>query len=62
MYALHILIINIYYCMSGRAIWENIKLEGGSIGPTEVRDNTDQRAEFFPILLDPRKCNNRFIV
>ena len=30
----------IYYCMSGRAIWGNIQLEGGSIGPTGGKDNT----------------------
>ena len=33
--------INIYYCMNGRAIWGNIQLEGGSIGPTEGRDITE---------------------
>ena len=33
--------LNIYYCMTGRAIWENIQLDGGSIGPTEGRDNTE---------------------
>ena len=26
--------INIYYCMTGRAIQGNIQFEGGSIGPT----------------------------
>ena len=31
----------IYYCMSGRAIWGNIQLEGGSIGPTKGRYNTE---------------------
>ena len=35
------IIIYIYYCMTGRAIWGNIQLEGGSIGPTEGRDNTE---------------------
>ena len=34
-------VIHIYYCMSGRVIWGNIQLEGGSIGPTEGRDNTE---------------------
>ena len=33
--------LHIYYCMTGRAIWGNIQLEGGSIGPTEGRDNTE---------------------
>ena len=28
--------LNIYYCTTGRAIWGNIQLEGGNIGPTEV--------------------------
>ena len=32
---------NIYYCMTGRAIWGNIQLEGGSIGPSAARDNTE---------------------
>ena len=32
--------LNIYYCMTGRAIWGNIQFEGGSIGPTAGRDNT----------------------
>ena len=32
--------INIYYCMTGRAIQGNIQFEGGSIGPTAGRDNT----------------------
>ena len=27
--------------MSGRAMWGNIQLEGGSIGPTEGRDNIE---------------------
>ena len=31
----------IYYCMTGRAIWGNIQLEGGSIGPSAARDNTE---------------------
>jgi len=35
--------INIYYCTTGRAIWGNIQLEGGSIGPTEGRDNTEPK-------------------
>ena len=34
-------IVYIYYCMTGRAIWENIQLDGGIIGPTEGRDNTE---------------------
>ena len=33
--------IYIYYCMTGRAIWGNIQLEGGSIGPSAARDNTE---------------------
>ena len=33
--------INIYYFTTERAIWGNIQLEGGSIGPTEGRDNTE---------------------
>jgi len=33
--------VHIYYCTTGRAIWRNIQLEGGSIGPTEGRDNTE---------------------
>ena len=28
------------YCTTGRAMWGNIQLEGGGIGPTEGRDNT----------------------
>ena len=36
--------IYIYYCMTGRAIWENIQLDGGSIGPTEGRDNTESES------------------
>ena len=35
------MVIYIYYCTTGRAIWGNIQLEGGSIGPTEGRDNTE---------------------
>ena len=31
-----------------------IQLEGGSIGLTERRDNTDLRAEYFPILPDQK--------
>ena len=39
--------------MTGRAIWGNIQLKGGSIGPSAARDNTEkQRAEYFPILPD----------
>ena len=34
-------ILYIYYCTTGRAIWGNIQLEGGSIGPTEGRDDTE---------------------
>ena len=33
--------INIYYCMTGRAIWGNIQFEAGSIGPSAARDNTE---------------------
>ena len=33
------IMVYIYYCMTGRAIWGHIQLEGGSIGPTEGRDN-----------------------
>ena len=37
---------------------ENIRFEGGCSGPSEGRDNTKpKRAEYFPILPDPRKCN-----
>ena len=32
---------DIYYCMTGRGIWGNIQLEGGSIGPSAARDNTE---------------------
>ena len=32
--------INIYYCMTGRAIQGNIQFECGSIGPTAGRDST----------------------
>ena len=36
-----IIIINIYYCMTGRAIRGNIQFEAGSIGPSAARDNTE---------------------
>ena len=45
--------VHMYYCMTGRAIWRNIQLEGGSIGPSAARDNKNQRAEYFPISPDP---------
>jgi len=35
------LVNKLYYCTTGRAIWGNIQLEGGSIGPTEGRENTE---------------------
>ena len=37
--------------MTERAIWGNIQLEGGSIGPTEGRDNTE--AKVFPHIVRP---------
>ena len=40
--------INIYYCMSRRAIWGNIQLEGGSIGPTEGRATQNQSIVYVP--------------
>ena len=33
--------VYIYYFMTGSAIWGNIQFEGGSIGPTAGRVNTE---------------------
>ena len=41
-----------------RAIWRNIQLEGGCIGPTKGRTNTEPESQIFPILPNPRKCND----
>ena len=40
-YIVTVATINIYYCMTGRAIWGNIQFEAGSIGPSAARDNTE---------------------
>ena len=36
-----------YYCMTGRSIWGNIQFEGGSIGPTVRRDNTEDTEQYI---------------
>ena len=38
------MVIYIYYCTTGRATWGNIQFKGGSIGPTEGRDNTEPKS------------------
>ena len=55
-------IITIYYCMTGRAIQRNIPFEIDRIGPTKGRDDTEVENGIFPVLPDPRNCNNRFII
>ena len=37
-----------YYCMTGRAIWENIPFEVDHIGPTEERDDKRSKNGIFP--------------
>jgi len=49
-----IVLINIYYCTTGRAILGNIQLEGGSIGRTEGRDNTEPESGIFPHIARPK--------
>ena len=46
--------------MCGRAIWENIQLEGW---PNNRKgQNRTLRAEYFPKFPDHSKCNNRSII
>ena len=50
------------YCMTGRAIRENIPFQIDRISPTIGRDDTEVEMEYFPVLPDPRNCNTRFIM
>ena len=47
-------LINIYYCMTGRAIQGNIQFEGGSIGPPQGGTIHNPRTEYSPVLSDPK--------
>ena len=54
--------INIYYCMSGRAVQENVQFEAGSIGPTVGRSNTEAKNRVFSCAARPKECDNEFII
>ena len=43
-----IYLLNIYYCMTWRAIRGNIPFENDRIGPTEGRDDTEVENRIFP--------------
>ena len=59
----HAIMYYIYYCMSGRAIQENIQLERQQYWPDHREgQNRVSRAEYFPVLSEHSDCNNLFII
>ena len=55
---LYAVIINIYYCTSGRAVQENIRFKAGSIGPIVGRTNTEAENRISSCTARPKECNN----
>ena len=52
--------ILVYYCMSGRAVQENIQFEASSIGQTIGRDNREAENKKLSCSARPKKCDNIF--
>jgi len=57
-----LMLINIYYCTSGRAVQENIRFKACSIGPTVGRANTKANNRIFSCTARPKECDNIFII
>ena len=51
---LYMVVVHMYYCMTGRAIQGNIPFKIDRIGPTKGRQDTEIKNRIFPILPDPR--------
>ena len=54
--------IYIYYCMTGRAIQENIQFEIDRIGPTEGKDDTEVEKGIFSHIAQPEELHHRIII